>query len=152
MYSGLRISEALSIKLKNVHWGENTILIEQTKNGTEHLAVVHPIFMLELVDWLKILKKQYPNTPYLFPHFSTINSTAGNAQRYMKKQLAKVNLPLTFHPHSLRHSFATHLLENGTDIRKIQLLLNHTDISSTMVYAYCATKSLIREVEKLEVV
>jgi|24BtaG_2_1085350.scaffolds.fasta_scaffold00270_13 integrase/recombinase XerD len=152
MYSGLRISEALSIKLEDVKWENNSILIKKTKNGTEHLAIPHPKVMLELHKWLKILKKQYPNTPYLFPHFYSIKSSIGAAERYFKRQLIRSNLPEHYYPHSLRHSFATHLYDLGVPLEKIQIMLNHTDISSTMIYTYCATKTLSKEVSKLKMV
>jgi site-specific recombinase XerD len=153
LYSGIRISEALSIKITDISFEECNILIRHTKNGTQHLAVLHPGFVPELKEWIKYLKGFFPNTPYLFPKFNK-NPNVGrvNSSRYFKVQLNRCGLSEEYHPHSLRHSFATHLYEEGVPLEKIQILLNHTDITSTQIYVYCAVKSLIPEVCKLEMI
>ena len=152
-YSGMRISEAINLKIYDINWKTEQILVRDTKNGTEHLAVLHPALKSILEKWIKYLTKQFPNTPYLFPTFNRHPlSSCGLARKYFKKKLKKAGLNEFYHPHSLRHSFAIHLLNKGTDIRLISQLLNHKNINSTMVYTYCATENLLNEVKKLGVV
>ena len=149
-YTGARISEALNIRLENIRFEERTIKIEETKNGTEHILLLPSTFNLK--KWITTLKKFFPNTPYLFPAFYCKSSSLTARERYFKKILKEADLPSYFHPHSLRHSFAVNLLNSGTDVRKVAQLLNHKDLSATMVYTYCATQHLVEEVEKLPVV
>ena len=152
-YSGLRIGEAINLRINDIKWQTNQILVRDTKNGTEHIAVLHPQLKGILDRWVKYLRKQFPNTPYLFPTFRrTIHSSTGLARVYFKKKLKLAKLDEFYHPHSLRHSFAVHLLNNGTDIRLISQLLNHKDMGATMVYTHCATESLLKEVKKLPIV
>jgi len=144
-FSGLRISEATTIKISNVLWETNQILIENTKNKRQHLAVFPNHIKEELIRWIKY-KSYYSDDDRLF----TISHSS--ARQYFTKMLRSSELPRYFHPHSMRHSFAVGLLNRGTDIRKIAQLLNHKELSSTMVYTYCATRHLVEEVEKLPVV
>lgn len=154
MYSGLRISEALAIKLKEIRWDLNNIFIPKTKNKTEHTAILDQRLAEELKkEWLPLLKKYLPNSTYLFPNFArTKTGAASSAETYFKKQLKKANLPSFYHPHCLRHSFATHLLDLGVNLRDIQTLLNHTSIASTIVYTFCSTSRLVEDVSKLPMI
>ena len=151
MYSGLRPIEVLKIKLEDINFQECNIFIPETKNKKQHYAVVHPDFMNDLHEWIKLMKSHYPNTPYLFPSFTHIIKDKVTPVRiYFKNQLKKAGLSTEYMPYSLRHSFATHLYNNDCPIEKISKMLNHQSVSTTLVYTYIAVRPYVEEVKKLE--
>jgi len=127
--SGLRISEIVSLKVKDVYLPDYTLHIKQSKGRKDRLT----LFSEKLVNDMGIYMMGKPDD-YLFESerggkLST--RTVGKVFQVAAKK-AGIQKDATFH--SLRHSFATHLLENGTDIRYVQELLGHEDIKTTQIY------------------
>ena len=87
----------------------------------------------------KFIKKN-PGWNYLFSENNPL--TTRNIQKIVQLAALKAGIEKPVHPHTLRHSFATHLLENGVDIRKIQACLGHNDISTTMIYTHISQEQL----------
>jgi len=152
--SGLRVSELVSIKLSSVLVNSMSDDVKKVftisgKGSKERLVVINEQAKLSLNEYLKVrnifTNEQYPKTNlYLFPSSSNFGYMTRQNFAILLKQLAiKANLdPDNVSPHILRHSFASHLLENGADLRVIQELLGHADISTTQIYTHIQTKHL----------
>lgn len=143
LYSaGLRIGEAINLKVKDIDSDRMLIHIKGGKGKKDRYTILSRAF-LELLRayYLKYKPKEYMFEGQLSPKYS-----ATSAQKILKKakEKAKISKPITLH--TLRHSFATHLLENGTDIRYIQELLGHNSPKTTMIYTH-VTETSIRKIK-----
>ena len=137
--AGLRVSEVINLKVKDIHSARMVINIRGAK-GKKDRTVALSVGILDLLrkyyvaykptDWL--FEGQYKDTPY---------STRSLQQIFHRaKTAAKISQDVTFH--SLRHSYATHLHESGTDIKLIQELLGHNDLNTTMRYTHVSNRTL----------
>ena len=135
---GLRVSEIVNLKVTDIDSGNMQVLIQQAK-GKKDRYVNLPESILE--D-LRCYYKEYRPGKYLFEGQGGGKYSIRSVQYVFKDAMTKAKINKDVGIHGLRHSFATHLLENGTDMSHIQLLLGHNDIKSTMKYAKVAKKSL----------
>ena len=134
---GLRVSEACRLKTRSIHWSRNTIRIDG-KGGKERLiALPHKA--------MKALTPFKDNRPYLFGHQPL---SERKAYDIIKSYGKKAGLLKPIHPHVLRHSFATHLLTGGSDLRVLQELLGHKTLSATQKYIHLDLAHLSRTLEK----
>ncbi|PIR93859.1 integrase [Candidatus Falkowbacteria bacterium CG10_big_fil_rev_8_21_14_0_10_39_11] len=136
--SGLRVSEVVNLKVADLDLDELTVLVRQAKGNKDRLTVLSEKLVPRLRNFLFDRDGQY----YVFESNRggklSIESLQKTFQRCLQKsQIAK---PATFH--SLRHSFATHLLENGVDIRYVQKLLGHQNIRTTQLYTQVTNPAL----------
>ncbi len=136
--TGLRVSELVGVRLADLHLDEHYLTCIG-KGSKERLVPIGE----QASDW--IAKYQTPvrrvllkgrSSPRLF-----LNARGGSLSRVgfwkiLKQHGRRANLPRALSPHVLRHSFATHLLERGADLRSIQLMLGHTDLSTTQIYTH----------------
>lgn len=137
--SGLRISEAVSLKVRDIDSGRMLVRVQDGKGGHDRYSILGHRMLLVLREYWKI---QRPQT-WLFPTFREDEHIHPACIRSMCRDacnIAGITKRLT--PHVLRHSFATHLLENGTDIRVIQVLLGHRSIETTARYVSVTPRSL----------
>lgn len=134
--SGLRVSELVNIKPSDINFEENTGWVRKGKGSKDRMFILSQDLASELKSYLK--KRE--NHKYIFSESSPL--TTRNIQKIVKnvRQKSKINKKIT--PHTLRHSFATHLLEAGTDIRKIQVLLGHSSLNTTSLYTHLSTEEL----------
>lgn len=132
--SGLRLSEALKLKLFDVDFDRKIVTINASKNQKSRLTILSD----KEIGILKKYINRYQPQDYLFfhPKDNTKPIRTGYIQRYFKKIIKRCNLNEKFHVHSLRHSFATHLLENNINLFYIMNLLGHSSINSTMIYLH----------------
>ena len=131
--AGLRIAEALSIKLKDAPIGDRDVLRVTGKGGKERLVPVLPVVRSAVVRYLAL--NPYPLGPEEpFPAAPRRPLSPRIIQLAMERMRAALDLPATATPHALRHSFATHLLSSGGDLRQIQELLGHASLSTTQAY------------------
>ena len=142
MYSsGLRISEVVRLRYDDVSRTNMQIYIHESKTHTARYAILSQRALDILTEyWFKCGRPR----GILFP--SQLNGdylTTSGPQLMFRKSVKKASLPKDIHPHSLRHSFATHLLEDGVDIRYIQTLLGHRSPKSTEIYLHVSNKALI---------
>ncbi len=137
--AGLRIGEALALRPQNIDRHRMLIHIKMAKGKKDRYTLLSPNILQLLETYYRVYK---PKT-YLFEGQDGGQYTASSAQQVLKKAMRKAGIlkhGITLH--SLRHSFATHLLESGTDIRYIQSLLGHNSPNTTMIYTHVSEKSL----------
>lgn len=145
MYAtGLRVSELIHLKLSDLHLSLGLI---QTL-GKGHKERIIPIGDVA-VDWVnQYLERGRPQlikaktTPYLFVNFHGDGLTRQGIWKNLKAYVQLAGIEKVVTPHTLRHSFATVLLENGADLRIVQELLGHSDISTTQIYTHISKKHL----------
>lgn len=128
--SGLRVSEAVSLKVKNLDLEELTVHIKQAKGQKDRISVIPE----KLVNDLKNIIAGKNANDIVFESERGGNLTTRTAQKVFENALKISDIKKNATFHSLRHSFATHLIENGTDIRFIQELLGHQNIRTTQRY------------------
>ena len=137
---GLRVSEAVSIKVTDLDLPARTLHIRCGKGKQDRIVPIPLTLMPELEDFIEPMNRN----PYLFKSRPDKRShlTINAVQRIVKNISKKANIKKPVHPHTLRHSFATHLLDQGTDIRFIQALLGHKRITTTELYTQVSAVSL----------
>lgn len=141
LYStGLRISELININLKNISMDNKTIKV-LGKGSKERYVLLGKEALNSIENYLQIRCKLYTNQRnfFLYPCVSKkkINHISSRAMfNIVKKYLVKISNNEKLSPHSLRHSFATHLLENGADLLAVKDMLGHEDLSSTQIYTH----------------
>lgn len=136
--AGLRIGEAINLKLNDIDSKRMLIHIKGAKGKKDRYTLLSETFL----DLLRIYYKQYRPTSYLFEGQNGEKYSSSSAQRVLKNAVHKIGLKKKVTLHTLRHSFATHLLENGTDIRYIQELLGHNSPKTTMIYTHVSETSI----------
>ncbi len=138
---GLRINEALSLDLADAPTGGS--LRVRGKGGKERLAPLLPVVVEAVADYVAACPLLGPGGP-LFVGARGGRLNAGVLQRRMREIRVRLGLPETATPHALRHSFATHLLQAGGDLRTIQELLGHASLSTTQRYTEVDTATLLK--------
>ena len=138
---GLRIDEALGLNRADLPAGETMVITG--KGGKERMVPVLPVVIAAIADYLDACPYQPPPDGPLFLGARGGRLNAGVVQRGMRRLRAGLGLPATATPHALRHSFATHLLGAGGDLRTIQELLGHASLSTTQRYTSVDSSRLI---------
>ena len=134
--SGLRLQELVDLKREDIDFDRNLINVKKGKGKKDRVTLLSNLIRKDL---LKYYSKTDFKTKYLFE---------GRTGKYSKKSVSKIlerfgkKVGIKITPHMLRHSFATHLLEAGIDIRYIQKLLGHSDLKTTEIYTHVSTKNL----------
>ena len=140
--AGLRVSEVVSLKVSDVNSERMMLRVEQGKGRKDRYAMLSPVLLALLRDWYRIARPQ----GWLFPGQNPVtHMTTRQLRRACHAAAHMAEIGKRVSPHTLRHSFATHLLEQNTDIRVIQVLLGHAKVDTTALYTHVATNT-IREV------
>ena len=141
--AGLRVSEVVKIKIADIDSDRMQIRIEAAKGKKDRMVTL----ATATLEVLRLYFLEYKPKKYLFEGMNAEEHySPRSAQVVFNQQFERIGLPKYFSFHSLRHSYATHLLENGTDIKYIQELLGHNDIKTTLRYTHVSKKSI----EKIE--
>ena len=141
--SGLRISEALGLAGEQLSDLADTVLRVSGKGGKTRLVPVLPVALQAVAEYRKLCPYHLDPKGLLFRGARGGPLNPAIVQREMKKMRSALSLPDTATPHALRHSFATHLLGRGGDLRTIQELLGHASLSTTQVYTGVDTARLL---------
>jgi integrase/recombinase XerD len=137
--AGLRVSEVVALKVPDIDSKRMLVRIEQGKGRKDRFAMLSPQLLELLRDWWRIARPQV----WLFPGQNQVNHLTTrqlNRAVHAAAQAAEITKRVT--PHTLRHSFATHLLEQNIDIRVIQVLLGHAKLDTTALYTRVATNTI----------
>jgi len=138
--AGLRVSELVNLKVSDLDSSRMVIRVQQSKGRRDRYTILSPQVLPMLRQWYVEAGKP---KDWLFPGFAEGKPLSVNVVRWAVKKAAKdAGILKNVSPHTLRHSFATHLLEARMDIRHIQILLGHTRIESTSHYARLAINSI----------
>jgi integrase/recombinase XerD len=153
--TGLRISELVSLPASAARRNER-MLIVRGKGGKERVVPLNEAARTAMRDYAAMLAEMHEQPPskWLFRSFGeTGHLTRQHVARELKTLAASAGLrPVQVSPHVLRHAFASHLLHNGADLRVVQTLLGHADISTTQIYTHVLDdrlKSLVRDLHPL---
>ena len=136
---GMRVSELLNLKTSDFKFEEKIGFIRQAKGKKDRIFNI-PEFLIK--DLKKQIEKQKERKQEHLFSGSNGRLTERNFQKIVSLASRKAGIEKLVHPHTLRHSFATHLLENNIDIRKIQELLGHSSISTTEIYTHVSQQEL----------
>ena len=129
---GLRLNELLHLKLTDIDSKNKIILIRNAKGGKDRVVMLSPL----LLESLRSYYKTHHPEVYLIEGQGGGLYSEKSVQTIVKNAASKAGITKKVTPHTLRHSFATHLLENGTDIRYIQDLLGHKSVNTTEIYTH----------------
>jgi integrase/recombinase XerC len=147
--TGIRVSELTGLSLGDVDLSQGLVTV-MGKGARERVVPMHPAAVRRLRTYLEagrpFLGKRRPDAALFLNRLGT-RLTSGGVRRMLDRHLTTVGAAAAISPHDLRHSFATHMLEAGADLRTIQELLGHVALSTTQIYTHVSTKHL-RDVHK----
>jgi len=146
---GLRVSEVVTIKTNNIDSKRMTIFISRAKGKKDRIVTLSPVLLVMLREYA--LQYKPDKKGYLFAGSTKGSSySARSLQEVIQAAKNKAGVMKPGSIHSLRHSFATHLIEKGTDVTMIQKLLGHNDIRTTLRYLHTSNKDLLKIISPLD--
>jgi site-specific recombinase XerD len=143
--AGLRVAEVAALKVGDIDSERMLIRVERGKGGRYRNAMLSPDLLTLLRAWWKEGRRQGAMLPggWLFPGQNPIRPiSTRQLSRVVEEAARAAGITKRVSPHTLRHSFATHLLEDGVDIRVIQVLLGHAKLDNTALYTKVATRTV----------
>ncbi|QSE97208.1 site-specific tyrosine recombinase/integron integrase [Fulvivirga lutea] len=136
--AGLRISELINLKVKDIDSSRMMLRIEGAKGGKDRYSLLSK----KVLEELRAYYKEYKPKIYLFEGQNGDQYSPTSIRKVLKRSCTKAGIRKDVKPHTLRHSFATHLLEQGTDLRSIQILLGHNSLKTTEIYTHVANTAM----------
>ena len=147
IYSGgLRISEALQLQVRDIWSDQMQIHIRGGKGSKDRMTLLSP----SLLKLLRRYYQVYHPQQYLFEGFRNEPYSSSSVRKVLRRALRRAGITKPATVHTLRHSFATHLLENGTNLRYIQTLLGHSSPKTTEIYTHVQSKNLAEVISPLD--
>ncbi|MCZ8145062.1 tyrosine-type recombinase/integrase [Flavobacterium sp.] len=145
--AGLRVSEIVNLEWRDILFAEHKIHIRNAKGKKDRMVMLP----MRIVRSLEYYKETYQTKKYVFEgQFAGEPYSVRSVQEVMRMALKKTGLEKKATVHSLRHSFATHLLEHGTDIRYIQQILGHSSIKTTTIYTHISSSAVNKIISPLD--
>lgn len=151
--AGLRVSEVTALKVGDIDSQRMLLRVEQGKGAKDRYALLPPILLERLRTWWRFARAQGKVLPggYLFPGLDPVDSmSTRQLNRAVHEAAVAARIDKRVSMHSLRHAFATHLLEQGENIRTIQVLLGHKKLETTALYTHVATATLSQVISPLD--
>jgi integrase/recombinase XerD len=145
--TGLRLSELLSLTMSSIEWGSRTVRVTG-KGNKERIVLLGDLAMDALERYVHVARPTLLGdraTDALFLSHTGRQLSVRGFHVILRNHLASAGIERHVTPHTLRHSFATHLLEGGADLRSVQELLGHANISTTQVYTH-VSRAYLRDV------
>jgi site-specific recombinase XerD len=147
--AGLRISEVVTLKTFEIDSKRMTIFINGAKGKKDRLVTLSPVLLVMLREYA--LEYNPDKKGYLFEGSAKGDPySTRSLQEVLQSAKKKAGVIKPGSIHSLRHSFATHLIEKGTDVTMIQKLLGHNDIKTTLIYLHTSNKNLLKIISPLD--
>ncbi|MDO9529044.1 MAG: site-specific tyrosine recombinase XerD [Syntrophales bacterium] len=150
MYAtGIRVSELISLTINSINW-QVGYLITIGKGNKERIVPIGKTAIDSLDRYVKDIRQKFlkkTTTNIFFLNRYGRGLTRQGFWKIVKKYVNKAGLQKKVHPHTFRHSFATHLLEGGADLRSVQVMLGHADISTTQIYTHI-TRERLKKIHK----
>ncbi len=150
--TGIRVSECVGLKIEDVDFDMGVMLVLGKGNKERYVPFGHyaSVALQEYIEVTRqnLMSKYGKDHPYLFINHHGEQITQAGVQYTLNQILKKSTLTSNISPHMLRHTFATHLLDNGADMRTVQELLGHKSLSSTQIYAHVTKEHLQADYRK----
>jgi len=146
---GLRLSEICNLKIGDIDFA-NRFLRITGKGNKQRIVPFYEMIEKLLKHYITVIRPKYlkKEHDYVFVNRNGAQITPRGVQYLLEKTVFDNNLPMHVHPHTLRHSFATHLLDKGVDIRIVQELLGHSNLSTTQIYTHITSEHLRESYDK----
>ncbi|WP_223267236.1 tyrosine-type recombinase/integrase [Polaribacter sp. IC073] len=144
---GLRISELINLRLKDINLERKQLFVSEGKGRKDRYVSLADSFLPLFSNYFNSYKPIY----YFVEGRTNKKYSAESVRQFLKKSCREASINKNVTPHTLRHSYATHLLENGVDIRYIQTLLGHARPETTMIYTHVKRKDLMQINNPLDV-
>lgn len=141
--TGLRISEVAALPLRHVELGESAVRV-RGKGSKTRVVPLGRTALERINDWLQVRAQMQIRDDTLFISKRGRRLSRTTLWKIVKHYARVAAIPQNITPHMLRHSFATHLLDNGADLRAVQEMLGHADISTTQIYTHVSTERLAK--------
>lgn len=145
--TGVRVGEFCNIKIRDIDFYEDLVLIHG-KGNKDRLVPVHSVLMAQIKDYIITSRKEFlrkskqPDSRILILNFQGNPLSPRGVRLVLNRIIERSEERLKISPHTLRHTFATHLLNNGADLRSVQELLGHAHLSSTQIYTHVSKEKL----------
>ena len=141
MYSaGLRVSEVLALTLKEIDIDRRQVVVRQSKNRKDRYIVLAESLIPLLINYVN----SYQPKHFLFEGEKGLAYSATSIRAFLRRSCKRAGIRKRVTPHTLRHSYATHLIEQGVNLRLVQELLGHAKPETTMIYTHVAKKDLLQ--------
>jgi len=143
--TGLRVTELVSLDVDDVNLASNTLRVVRPKDNAERIVPIHERAIEPLREYLERARIQHPQEPALFLNHRGNRLTRQGLWLIVKHYVREVGISEDITPHTLRHTFATHLVEKKADLEYVQELLGHANISTTQVYTQVSAEGTSEE-------
>ncbi len=137
--SGLRIGELLNLKVKDIDIERKEVFVRSGKGRKDRVVILAESVLPLLYNYLQTYRPRY----FLIEGTAMSTYSSSSVRKFLGDSVKRAKIRKRVTPHTLRHSFATHLLENGVDLRLIQELLGHSKPETTMIYTHVSSKQLL---------
>ncbi len=142
MYSaGLRVSELVHLKVKDFQFDKEYGWVREGKGNKDRLFIIAEKLKNELIGYIE--KENLDSNSWIFKGKSSSHVSVRTIQQIVKHAAKRAGIRKNVHPHTLRHTFATNLIENGCDVASVQSLLGHGSAETTMLYVHMASPKMI---------